>query len=86
MAVPGSGAVRRRRTSNIGTPQSAVDGIAFGTWKDLWPRSTDCDLAQRAARGREHRLLLAQRLPKRSPEPPRKPANRWLVIGYIEIG
>jgi hypothetical protein len=30
--------------------------------------------------------LLAQRLPKRSREPPRKPANRWLVIGYIGTG
>jgi hypothetical protein len=27
--------------------------------------------------------LLAQRLPKRSPEPPRKPANRWIGIGWI---
>jgi H+/Cl- antiporter ClcA len=27
--------------------------------------------------------LLAQRLPKRSPEPPRKPANRWIRVGWI---
>jgi hypothetical protein len=27
--------------------------------------------------------LLAQRRPKRSPEPPRKPANRWLGIGWV---
>ncbi len=27
--------------------------------------------------------LLAQRLPKRSPEPPRKPVNRWIGIGWI---
>ena len=27
--------------------------------------------------------LLAQRLPKRSPKPPRKPANRWIGIGWI---
>jgi hypothetical protein len=27
--------------------------------------------------------LLAQRLPKRSPEPPRKPAHRWLGIGWV---
>ena len=27
--------------------------------------------------------LLAQRLPKRSPEPPRKPVNRWMGIGGI---
>ncbi len=27
--------------------------------------------------------LLAQRLPKRSPEPPRKPVNRWIGIGSI---
>jgi uncharacterized membrane protein len=27
--------------------------------------------------------LLAQRPPKRSPEPPRKPANRWIGIGWI---
>jgi uncharacterized BrkB/YihY/UPF0761 family membrane protein len=29
--------------------------------------------------------LLAQRLPKRSPEPPRKPANRWIGIGWIVL-
>jgi len=29
--------------------------------------------------------LLAQRLPKRSPEPPRKPVNRWLGIGGIVL-
>jgi hypothetical protein len=27
--------------------------------------------------------LLAQRLPKRSPEPPRKPVNRWIGTGWI---
>jgi uncharacterized membrane protein len=27
--------------------------------------------------------LLAQRLPKRPPEPPRKPAKRWIGIGWI---
>ena len=27
--------------------------------------------------------LLAQRLPKRSPEAPRKPVNRWMGIGGI---
>ena len=27
--------------------------------------------------------LLAQRLPKRSPDPPRKPGNRWIGIGWI---
>ena len=27
--------------------------------------------------------LLAQRLPTRSPEPPRKPVNRWIGIGWI---
>ncbi len=27
--------------------------------------------------------LLAQRLPKRSPAPPRKPGNRWIGIGWI---
>jgi uncharacterized BrkB/YihY/UPF0761 family membrane protein len=27
--------------------------------------------------------LLAQRLPKRSTESPRKPANRWLGIGWV---
>jgi uncharacterized membrane protein len=27
--------------------------------------------------------LLAQRLPKRSPEPPRKPLNRWIGIAWI---
>ena len=27
--------------------------------------------------------LLAQRLPKRSPQPPRKPVNRWIGIGSI---
>ena len=27
--------------------------------------------------------LLARRLPKRSPEPPRKPVNRWIGIGGI---
>ena len=27
--------------------------------------------------------LLAQRLPKRSPEPPGKPVNRWIGIGGI---
>ena len=27
--------------------------------------------------------LLAQRLPKRSSEPPRKPVNRWIGIGWI---
>ena len=27
--------------------------------------------------------LLAQRLPKRSPEPPRKPVNRWIGIGGV---
>jgi quinol-cytochrome oxidoreductase complex cytochrome b subunit len=27
--------------------------------------------------------LLAQRLPKRSPEPPRRPVNRWIGIGWI---
>jgi uncharacterized membrane protein len=27
--------------------------------------------------------LLAQHLPKRSPEPPRKPVNRWIGIGGI---
>ena len=29
--------------------------------------------------------LLAQRLPKRSPEPPRKPVNRWIGIGWIVL-
>ena len=29
--------------------------------------------------------LLAQRLPKRSPEPPRKPTNRWIGIGWIVL-
>jgi len=29
--------------------------------------------------------LLAQRLPKRSPEPPRKPVNRWIGIGWIAL-
>ena len=29
--------------------------------------------------------LLAPRLPKRSPEPPRKPVNRWLGIGGIVL-
>ena len=29
--------------------------------------------------------LLAQRLPKRSPEPPRKPVNRWIGIGGIVL-
>jgi hypothetical protein len=27
--------------------------------------------------------LLAQRLPKRSAYPPRKPANRWIGVGWI---
>ena len=27
--------------------------------------------------------LLTRRLPKRSPEPPRKPVNRWIGIGWI---
>ena len=27
--------------------------------------------------------LLARRLPKRSPEPPRKPVNRWIRVGGI---
>jgi hypothetical protein len=29
--------------------------------------------------------LIAQRLPKRSPEPPRKPVNRWIGIGGIVL-
>ena len=29
--------------------------------------------------------LLAQRLPKRSPEPPGKPVNRWIGIGWIVL-
>jgi uncharacterized BrkB/YihY/UPF0761 family membrane protein len=29
--------------------------------------------------------LLAQRLPKRSPEPPRKPVNRWIGIGWLVV-
>jgi heme A synthase len=29
--------------------------------------------------------LLAQRLPKRSPESPRKPVNRWAGIGLIVL-
>jgi len=29
--------------------------------------------------------LLAQRLPKRSPEPPRKPVNRRIGIGWIVL-
>ena len=29
--------------------------------------------------------LLARRLPKRSPEPPRKPSNRWIGIGWIVL-
>ena len=29
--------------------------------------------------------LLAQRLPKLSPEPPRKPVNRWIGIGWIIV-
>jgi hypothetical protein len=29
--------------------------------------------------------LLAQRLPKRSPEPARKPMNRWIGIGWIVL-
>ncbi len=29
--------------------------------------------------------LLAQRLPKRSPEPPRKPVNRWIGIGWVAL-
>jgi hypothetical protein len=28
---------------------------------------------------------LAQRLPKRSPEPPRKPMSRWIGIGWIVL-
>jgi hypothetical protein len=29
--------------------------------------------------------LLAQRLPRRSPEPPRKPVNRWIGIGGLVL-
>jgi heme A synthase len=29
--------------------------------------------------------LLAQRLSKRSPEPPRKPVNRWIRIGGLVL-
>jgi uncharacterized membrane protein len=29
--------------------------------------------------------LLARRLPKRSPKPPRKPVNRWIGIGGIVL-
>jgi hypothetical protein len=29
--------------------------------------------------------LLAQGLPKRSPEPPREPSNRWIGIGGIVL-
>jgi hypothetical protein len=29
--------------------------------------------------------LLAQRLPRRSPEPPRKPVNRWIRVGGIVL-
>ena len=29
--------------------------------------------------------LLAQRLPKRPPEPPRKPMSRWIGIGWIVL-
>jgi hypothetical protein len=29
--------------------------------------------------------LLVQRLPKRSPEPPRKPGNRWIGIGGLVL-
>jgi uncharacterized membrane protein len=29
--------------------------------------------------------LLAQRLPQRSPEPPRKPVNRWIGIGWLVL-
>ena len=29
--------------------------------------------------------LLVQRLPKRSPEPPRKPVNRWIGIGGLVL-
>jgi hypothetical protein len=29
--------------------------------------------------------LLAQRLPRRSPEPPRKPVNRWIGIGWLVL-
>lgn len=77
----------RRRTSNIGTPQSAVDGIAFGTWKGLVASVLLIAILLSVllvVGGIVY--LLAQRLPKRSPEPPRKPANRWLVIGYIGTG
>jgi disulfide bond formation protein DsbB len=30
-------------------------------------------------------VLLAQRLPKRSPEPARKPLNRWIGVGWIVL-
>jgi hypothetical protein len=30
-------------------------------------------------------FLLAQRLPRRSPEPPRKPVNRWIGIGGLVL-
>jgi len=29
--------------------------------------------------------LLTRRLPKRSPEPPRKPVNRWIGIGGLVV-
>jgi hypothetical protein len=29
--------------------------------------------------------LLAQRLPQRSPEPSRKPVNRWIGIGWLVL-
>jgi hypothetical protein len=29
--------------------------------------------------------LIARRLPKRSPEPPRKPVNRWIGIGGLVL-
>ena len=74
------------RASNIGMPQSAVDGVTFGDMEGLAASVVLIAIllgVLLVVGGLVY--LLAQRLPKRSPEPPRKPVNRWIGIGGIVL-
>ena len=72
------------RASNMGMTQSAVDGCNVRDMEGLAAAVLLIAILLGVLLiigGLVY--LLAQRLPKRSPEPPGKPVNRWIGIGWI---
>jgi uncharacterized membrane protein len=65
-------------------PRSAVDGVTFGDMEGLAASVLLIAILLGVLLmfgGLVY--LLVQRLPRRSPAPPRKPVNRWIGIGSI---